>query len=52
MHYMDAIKTAREKAWQQLHQNDVSNIKQVLAAAPHKAVAVRLSTTQHENYPS
>ena len=37
MHYMDANKTAGEKAWWQLHKNAMSNIEQVLEATPHKA---------------
>ena len=41
-----------EKAWWQLHKNVVSNIDQVLEAAPHKAAAVKPLTTHHENYPS
>ena len=32
--------------------NAASNIEQVLEAAPHKAAAVRLPTTHHENYQS
>ena len=39
-----------QKAWQQLHKNAVSNIEQVLEAAPHKATNVRPPTTYHENY--
>ena len=39
-----------EKAWWQLHKNAVSNIEQVLEAAPHKAAAVRPPTTHHENF--
>ena len=45
MHY----KTYWEKAWQQLHKNAASNIEQILEAAPHKAAAVRLPKTDHEN---
>ena len=41
-----------EKAWQQLQKNAASNTEQVLEAAPHKAAAVRLLTTHHENYPT
>ena len=41
-----------EKAWRQLHKNAASNIEQVVEATPHKAAAVRLPTTHHENYPS
>ena len=37
---------------QQLHKNAASNIEQDLEATPHKAAAVRSSTTHHENYPS
>ena len=29
-----------------------SNIEQVLEVAPHKAAALQLVTTYHENYPS
>ena len=43
---------AGEKAWQQLHKNVASNTEQVLEATPHKAAAVRLPTTHHENYPN
>ena len=49
---MDANETYGEKAWQQLHKNAVSNIEQVLEAAPHKAAALWPLTTHHENYPS
>ena len=52
MHYMDANKMHREKAWRQLHKNAASNIEQVLGVAPHKAVAVRTLTTYLENYQS
>ena len=52
MHYMDAYKTAGEKAWRQLHKNATSNIKQFMEAAPHKAAAVRPLTNHHENYQS
>ena len=43
---------AEEEAGQQLHKNVVSNIKQVLAATPHKAPTIRPPTSRHENYPS
>ena len=36
MHYLDAFKTAGQKARQQLHKNAASNIEQVLEATPHK----------------
>ena len=39
-----------EKAWQQLHKNAASNIKQVVVAAPNKAVTVCPLTTHYENY--
>ena len=52
MHYMNANKTAGEKAWRKLHKNAACNIEQVLEAAPHKAAAVRPPTTHHENYPN
>ena len=41
-----------EKAWQQQQKNAASNIEQVMGAEPHKAAAVQLPTTHHENYPS
>ena len=41
-----------EKAWRQVHKNDVSNVEQVLEAAPHKVAALRPYTTHHENNPS
>ena len=37
MHYMDANKTAGEKAWRQLHKNAASNIEQVLEATPSQS---------------
>ena len=36
----------------QKKKNAASNFEQVLEAAPHKAAAVRLSTSHHENYQS
>ena len=51
MHYLDANKTAGEKARWQLHKNVASNIEQVLEATPHKAPTVRPPTSYHENYP-
>ena len=50
MHYLDANKTAGEKARRQLHKNVASNIEQVLAATPHKAPTIRPPTSHHENY--
>ena len=50
MHYMDANKTDGEKAWRQLHKNAASNFELVQEATPHKAAAVRPSTSHHENY--
>ena len=52
MHYLEANKTAREKARQQLHKNAASNIEQVLEPTPHKAPIIRPPTSHHENYPS
>ena len=49
MNYMDANKTAGEKAWRLLHKNAANNIQQVLETTPHKAAAVRPPTTHHEN---
>ena len=39
-----------KKAWQHLHKNASSSIKQVLEAAPQKATAVRPAPTHLENY--
>ena len=51
---MDALhndnKTYGEKAWRQLHKHAVSNIEQVLEAAPDKVAAVRPPISYHENY--
>ena len=52
MHYLDANKTAGERAIRQLHKNAASNIEQVLEATPYKAPTIRLQTSHHENYPS
>ena len=52
MHYLDAYKTAGEKARRQLHKNTASNIEQVLEATPNKAATIRVPTSHHENYPS
>ena len=52
MHYLDANKTAREKARRQLHKNAASNIEQVLEATPHKAPIIRPPASHNENYPS
>ena len=41
MHHLDANKTAGEEARRQLHKNVASNIKQVLAATPHKAPTIQ-----------
>ena len=51
MHYLNANKTAGEKAGQQLLKNAASNIEQVLEATPHKAPNIRPPTSHHENYP-
>ena len=47
-----ANKTAGKEARWQLHKNVESNIKQVLAATPHKAPTIRPPASHHENYPS
>ena len=52
MHYLDANKTAGEKARRYLHKNAASIIEQVLGATPHKAPTIRPPTLHHENYPS
>ena len=44
----DANKTAGEEARRQLHKNVASNIKQVLAAIPHKAPTIRPPASHHE----
>ena len=49
---LDANKPAGEEARRQLHKNVVSNIKQVLAATPHKAPSIQQPASHHENYPS
>ena len=51
MHYLDANKTAGEKARRQLHKNAASNIEQVLEATSHKAPTIWPPTSHHENYP-
>ena len=50
VYYMDANKTAGEKARRQLHKNAACNLEQVLAAAPHKTPTVRPPASYHENY--
>ena len=52
MYYLDANKTAEEKARRQLHKNAASNIEQVLEATPHKAPTIRPPASHHENYSS
>ena len=49
MHYLDANKTAGERARQQLHKNAASNIEQVLEATPYKPPTIRPPTSHHEN---
>ena len=44
MHYLDANKTAGEKARRQLHKNTASNIEQVLEATPHNAPTIQSPT--------
>ena len=51
MHYLDANSMAGEEARRQLHKNAASNIKQVLAATPHKAQTIWPPAFYHENYP-
>ena len=46
MHYLDANKTAGEKARRQLRKNVASNIEQVLKATPHKAPTIRRLTSR------
>ena len=47
MHHLDANKTAGEEARRQLHKNVASNIKQVLAATPHKTPTIRPPASLH-----
>ena len=47
---MDASKMAGEEASRQLHKNATCNLKQVLAATPHKTPTVRPPASYHENY--
>ena len=51
MHYLDANKTAGEKARRQLHKNATTNIEQVQEETPHKTPTIRPPTSHHENYP-
>ena len=46
MHHLDANKTARKETRRQLHKDVVSNIKQVLAATPHKSPTIRPPITK------
>ena len=52
MHYLDANKTAEEKARRQLHKYAASNIEQVQEATPYIAPTIRPPTSYHEHYPS
>ena len=52
MHPLDANKTAGEEARRQLHKNVAYNIKQVLAATPHKAPTIWPPVSHYENYQS
>ena len=52
MHYLDAYKTAGEKARRQLYKNAASNIELVLEATRHRAPTLRPPASHHENYPS
>ena len=46
------LETARKEARRQLHKDVASNIKQVLAATPHKAPTIRPPASHPENYPT
>ena len=52
MHYLNADKTAGEKARRQLHKNVESSNEQVLEATPHKTPTIRPPTSHRENYQS
>ena len=53
MHHLDANKTAGEEARRQLHKNVTNNIKQVLAATPHKTPTIQsgisMLVAQHDD---
>ena len=46
------LETGGEEARRQLHKNATCNLKQVLAATPHKTPTVRPPAPYHENYSS
>ena len=43
MHYIDAGKTYREKAWREPHKNDTSYTEYIQEAIPHVKTAYLLS---------
>ena len=49
---LHANKTDGEEARRQLHKNATCNLKQILAATPHKTPTVRPPAPYHENYSS
>ena len=52
MMYYGIIKRTAGEAGRQLHKNVASNIEQVLAATPNKALTIRPPASHHKNYPS
>ena len=50
--HLDVDLAYKEKAWQQLHKDAISYIKQILEATSHKAAAVRPPTNHLENHPN
>ena len=46
------MNSAGEEARRQLHKNATCNLKQVLAATPHKTLTVRPPAPYHKNYSS
>ena len=50
MHQLDVDKAHGEKAWQQLHKNSTSHIKQILDATSHKTAVVRSPTSHLQNH--
>ena len=52
MHLLDADEAYKEKAWQQLHKDAKSYIKQILEATSHKTAAVRPPLTHLKDHPN
>ena len=52
MHHLDTDKAYREKAWQQLHKDATSCIKQILEVTSHKTAAVWPPTNYLKEHPN